>query len=232
MNPCIKLLLSFLIFINVCIQAETISELEQASKDVSTLCDPLLVVVIMVKNEENVINATLEPYIEAGINSFFVLDTGSSDKTVKTVKNYLEEQDVKNAYLIEEPFVDFATSRNRALELAEEKFPNAAFFLMIDAEWYMTNVEGLIDFCKQHLFETLPSYSVRITWPGHDSRWYRLIRAHSGARFVGKVHEVLLPQSGVKVPGEIYFEFRPTEDGRKTSQLRWLRDRDLLANAI
>jgi len=33
--------------------------------------DPLLVVVLMVKNEETVMRATLQPYVDAGINSYF-----------------------------------------------------------------------------------------------------------------------------------------------------------------
>jgi hypothetical protein len=129
---------------------------------------------------------------------------------------------------VQEPFIDFATSRNRALEIAEEKFPNAAFFLMIDAEWYMKNVEGLIDFCKKHLFDNCPSYALRIVAPGIDLYAYRLMKNNFRARFFGKVHEVLLPQSGEKVPEEIYFEYHPAENGRKSSKQRWLRDRDLL----
>ena len=56
--------------------------------------------------------------------------------------------DLEHAYIMEEPFVDFATSRNRALDLAEQIFVNNSFLLMLDAEWYTHNVSELIDFCK------------------------------------------------------------------------------------
>ena len=180
----------------------------------------------------NVINATLEPYIKAGIDSYLIFDTGSTDNTVQTVKQYLAEQEVKNAYIMEEPFVNFAVSRNRAFELAEEKFPNAGFFLVIDAEWYMTNVEGLIDFCKSHCDDTTPSYSIRITWPGNDCYTYRLSKACSKARFFGPVHEVLLPTSGEKTPPDIYFEYKPAETGRKSTRARWIRDCDILLKSF
>ena len=50
--------------------------------------DPLLVVVIMVKNEEMVMHATLQPFVEGGVDSFFVLDTGSTDRTVAVTKGF------------------------------------------------------------------------------------------------------------------------------------------------
>jgi len=59
---------------------------EQVQNDLKN--DPLLVVVLMVKNEEDVINATIEPFIKAGIDSYFIFDTGSTDKTVETVKKF------------------------------------------------------------------------------------------------------------------------------------------------
>jgi glycosyltransferase involved in cell wall biosynthesis len=228
MNCYKKILFSIVIFMSACVRVHSMPTLEQVVAHV--LYDPLLVVILMVKNEETVINATLEPYIKAGINDFLIFDTGSTDKTITTVEQYLAEQKVKNAYVMQEPFIDFATSRNRALELAEERFPHAAFFLFIDAEWYMINVEGLIDFCKAHLYDYTPSYviQVRMAWAGRSSNAFRLSRADSRARFFGVVHEVLLPQSGKKVPNDIYFEYKPAENGSKTTQQRWLRDRDLL----
>ena len=89
--------------------------------------DPF-VVVLMVKNEETVINKTLEPFVKEGLNSFLIFDTGSTDKTIETVENYFKNNNVKNRHIFQEPFVDFSTSRNRALDLAEQMFPQAKFF--------------------------------------------------------------------------------------------------------
>lgn len=228
MNYHKKFLLSIVIYISAYMPAYNIVAEEHGVECTCAHYNPLLVVIIMVKNEENVINATLEPYIKAGIDSYLVLDTGSEDKTIQVVEDYFAENMIRNAYIMQEPFVDFATSRNRALKLAEEKFPDAAFFLMIDAEWYMTNVEGLLDFCTVHTHDQTPTYAIRITWPGNDFYTYRLSKASHKARFFGAVHEVLLPQGYQKVPSDIYCEFLPSQDGRKNSQARWVRDRDLL----
>lgn len=229
MNLYKKILLSFILSLNVCLKADSSSEFQQRAEDSSAQYNPLLVVVIMVKNEESVINATLEPYIKAGIDSYLIFDTGSTDNTLQRVQQYLAEQKVKQAHIVQEPFVDFATSRNRALELAEEKFPNAAFLLMIDAEWYMVNVEGLLDFCKAHQDDIAPTYALYIKWPGNDTSYmYRLMRGDSRARFFGDIHEVLLPQSDKKISRDIYFDHRRSEHGRTSSGQRWVRDRDIL----
>src|SRR5271166_505862 len=106
----------------------------------------LLTVVIMVKDEVNVIIPTLQPFIDAGITNFLVLDTGSTDGTQIKAREYFDQCGFEHAYIVEEPFVDFATSRNRALDIAEQIFTNTTFFLMLDAEWYMHNVEGLLKY--------------------------------------------------------------------------------------
>ncbi|HLJ31873.1 MAG TPA: hypothetical protein VKU36_05515, partial [Candidatus Babeliales bacterium] len=50
--------------------------------------DPILVVVLMVKNEETVMRATLQPFVDAGINSFFIFDTGSTDNTISVTQTF------------------------------------------------------------------------------------------------------------------------------------------------
>lgn len=190
--------------------------------------DPLLVVVIMVKNEETVIKPTLEPYVKAGVDAFLVFDTGSTDETMAKAQELFDEYHVTNTHIIQEPFIDFATSRNRALDLVEEKFPGAVFMLMPDAEWYMHNVEGLLDFCTYHKNDLNASYLVRIVAPDLDFCTQRLIRCGSKARFGGVVHESIEIGTREKVPGEVYFELRPEQRGIDKTQKRWLRDKELL----
>jgi hypothetical protein len=93
-------------------------------------------VVIMVKDEANVIIPTLQPFIDAGIDSFLVFDTGSTDYTQEIISNHFKHCCIEHGHVLEEPFIDFATSRNHSLDAAEELFPNIEFFLMLDAEWY------------------------------------------------------------------------------------------------
>ena len=188
----------------------------------------LLVIVLMVKNEENFMVDTLKPFVEAGLDSFLIFDTGSTDKTIKVTQEYFEKNNVKNGIIKQEPFIDFSTSRNRALELAEEAFPYAVFFLFPDAEWYMHNVQGLINYCIEHEFDDINNYLVRIYNKALDFFTPRLIRNKSGVRFEGVVHEVPMPPAQAKLPKEIYFDWGISKRGNEKSAQRWLRDRDLL----
>ena len=190
--------------------------------------DPLIVAVLMVKNEEPVIVETIKPLFEGGIDAFFIFDTGSEDKTIEKSQEFFDQHHVSRAYIAQEPFIDFATSRNRALELAKEKFPNAAFILMPDAEWHLINTSALLAFCAAYI-NSPSSYALRIISPGLDFCTQRLIRTKSNAHFIGVVHEYLATEKPCeRVPPEIYFELRTTSGGYRKTEKRWQRDLDLL----
>ena len=192
--------------------------------------DPILVVVIMVKDEEAVMQKTLQPFINGGVNSFFVFDTGSTDKTIEVTQEFFNKNNVTHGYIEQEPFIDFATSRNRALDLAHEKFPNAAFMIMLDAEWYLNDARALINFCQSCLEnnEICSAYHIRILYGGNDYYVPRLIRCNRNVRFLGAVHEIICCQHEIKVPNNVYFEQLPEIKGSEKTQKRFIRDRELL----
>lgn len=190
--------------------------------------EPLLVIVLMVKNEEESIVQTLKPYVDAGIQSYLVFDTGSTDKTIELAQNYFKENKITDWHIEQEPFVDFATSRNRGLELAQQKFPNAAFMLMPDAEWYLTNAKELLAFCKKNQHSKNDCYLLRIMNPAIDFYTPRLIRCNKNVKFVGSVHEVPAIGTRSKVPDTVYFYLNPTAKGAQKSQQRYARDKELL----
>jgi hypothetical protein len=190
--------------------------------------DQTLVVVLMVKNEETVMRATLQPFVDGGVDSFFIFDTGSTDKTIEVTEQFFAENDVTQAYIAQEPFVDFATSRNRALDLAQEKFPNAAFMIMPDAEWYINDARALVQFCECCLQrgDEYASYLINIANLGNYT--CRLFRCNRGVRFMGVVHEVVPQSIIVKVPDTIYFDYLPASHGVAKTAKRFIRDRELL----
>lgn len=202
---------------------------------VQTLCaeikidyDPILVVVLMVKNEETVMRMTLQPFVDGGINSFFIFDTGSTDNTIQVTEDFFAENGITRGYIVQEPFVDFATSRNRALDLAQEAFPHAAFMVMPDAEWYINNARALVSFCCMCLLrgDVYNAYLMHIANLGNYT--CRLFRCNRGVRFAGVVHEVVPQAVQVKVPASIYFDYLPATCGREKTLARFIRDRELL----
>ncbi len=192
--------------------------------------DPLLVAVTMVKNEETVIQATLQPFVDGGVNAFFVFDTGSTDNTIAQTEDFFAKNNILLGYIRQEPFIDFSTSRNRALELAQQQFPNAAFMIMLDAEWYLNDARGLIDFCQLCLDNNIlyPAFHIRILNEALDIYAPRLIRCNCNVRFEGIVHESIYCQKEMNVPKNIYFEYLPTSNGFEKTEKRFIRDRELL----
>src|SRR3990172_8333619 len=151
----------------------------------------LLIFVLMVKNEELVIVPTIKTMVDGGICDYYIFDTGSTDKTRENAQNYFDqlknEDKVSQYYIEQEPFIDFSTSRNMALERAKEK---------------------LLEFCKEHVIEKeddKPWYPVRIMGANIDFYTCRLIRGSLKAKFAGVVHETLIPGVNTKPVPEAYF---------------------------
>jgi glycosyltransferase involved in cell wall biosynthesis len=192
--------------------------------------DPLLVVVLMVKNEETVMRATLQPFIDAGIHSYLIFDTGSTDDTIEVTRDLFDEYGVTEGYIIQEPFIDFATSRNRALDLAERLFPYAAFMVMLDAEWYISDAPALLSFCQTCLDreDIYTSYLMLVKTDTFENYTSRLLRCRRGLRFGGSVHETITHPTHIRVPDSIAFSYLPGRIGIEKTLTRFTRDCQLL----
>lgn len=191
--------------------------------------NPLLVLVLMVRNEEHVIVPTIKTYVESGITNILVYDTGSKDTTVSTTETYFKDANLKNAYVVQEyhdpATFDFALARNRGMDVAQEKFPNATFILFPDAEWYLENGSELLKFCKEHKDDiAAPYYLMKIGNKFSNFDTGRLFRCASNVRFEGNIHEVPNRISFAKVPPHIRFELKNSARGIEQSRARWKRD--------
>ena len=92
---------------------------------------PLLSVVMIVKNEEAGLEATLES-TRGYIDHYCLLDTGSTDATLHIVQSFYDSLPPTVSHdLFEEPFVDFSTTRNRALQLTGQ---HTEFVLMMNGD--------------------------------------------------------------------------------------------------
>lgn len=200
------------------------------TKKIDSPNNPLLVVVLMVKNEANVIVDTLHPFLEGGVDSFFIFDTGSTDATIQLATDFFTQEQARlvKTVIAQEPFIDFATSRNRALELAHQQFPNAAFMVMPDAEWYIEHADKLLEFCKNNLHTKHPSYGIKIRDANLEFYVERLIRCGTNSHFAGAVHECITNGSAINVSEPVCFDRRVSDEGYKKTANRFKRDLDLL----
>jgi glycosyltransferase involved in cell wall biosynthesis len=191
--------------------------------------EQLLAVVLMVKNEENSIVKTVQPLLQGGVKTFFIFDTGSTDNTISAIEEFFKNSGITRYQIAQEPFINFSASRNRALDLAEEAFPDTIFLLMPDAEWYLENTVDLLKFCGKEMNGTTELYSISIT-SGCTFYTSRLFRAKEGVRFKGKVHEapIALKTQTVQIPAHIHFNHRSDRFGTEKTKKRWERDLQIL----
>jgi FkbM family methyltransferase len=179
---------------------------------------PLLGLVMIVRDEVRRIAevlASYRPYIDA----WTILDTGSTDGTQDLIRRALEGIP---GTLHEEPFVDFATSRNRALELHSE---STVFSIMPNGD-VLDGGAALVAFLEAHRHDRAGAYRVRIS-PGH---YYHplVMRCGSGWRYKWRTHECAVgPAVGAKIPGVAVIRDRGSRTDEEWRR-RWTRDLELL----
>jgi hypothetical protein len=187
----------------------------------------LLGLVMIVKNEVGRIENALHAYLDTGlVDEATILDTGSTDGTPDVVRRAIAAGAAVR--LFEEPFVDFATSRNRALDLHGDR---TDFVLMVNVD----RIEGgpaLRAFLEAHRDRVdLGAFRLRLQ-PGHYFQ-ASILRAGAGWRYVGRTHEVAIgplggPWMGPVIPGVSVIVDRADRPPEAWAA-RWRRDVALLA---
>jgi tetratricopeptide (TPR) repeat protein len=191
---------------------------------------PLLGLCMIVKNEVRRIVEVLASY-RSYIDAWTILDTGSTDGTQDLIRRELI--DVPGA-LYEEPFVDFATSRNRALELHGQ---STVFTIMPNGDLLQGGAK-LRSFLEDHRLDRAGAYRTRIS-PGH---YYHplVMRTGGGWHYKWRTHECAVgPNVDLSTDGTPPFPLgRAIPDvtvvrdrGNRTDaewRERWTRDLELL----
>ncbi|CAK9032754.1 unnamed protein product [Durusdinium trenchii] len=161
-----------------------------------------LALVMIVKNEARLIRQTLQSVLEAADRAV-ILDTGSTDGTQEILREVSQQQNFP-LELYEEPFVDFATTRNRALQLAGQ---SSEFVLMLSGDETLVHGAQLRRFVTQHSGYCGGSeevFNVRVFMGSKTWYWSeRLMRSKnhqepgwpqnsSSWRYVGVTHEAYI----------------------------------------
>ena len=161
---------------------------------------PLVSLVMIVKNEARGIVQTISS-VRDSVDYYSILDTGSTDATVSLIRQTFGKTPGK---VHNEPFVDFSTTRNRAIELEGK---HSEFALMLSGDEVLHNGAALRRYLET---TTANAFNVHVAY-GREYD-YLSTRAHrTGApwSYVGRTHEVMRSAQGTSatmfVP-EVYIE--------------------------
>jgi hypothetical protein len=173
--------------------------------------------VMIVRNEAHGIEATLRSALPH-IDRWCILDTGSTDGTQAIIRGVLGELPGE---LHEGPFEDFASARNRALDLLGDQ---TTFSLMLDSD-DRVHAEGPI--CIDSRSD---AYLVQRRG---DTSWHvpLVLRTAAKWRYRGRVHEYVcgpVGENAVSMLPGVYVTQARSARSAAASRARWERDLALL----
>lgn len=189
---------------------------------------PLICLAMMVKNEASSIRRTLES-VKYYIDSWCILDTGSTDGTQDIIIDTLAGI---TGQLHQEPFIDFATTRNRLLDLVNS-YTRASFALLLDGDEFVYYGNALRHFCSEYSGGYDDAYYCTVDHCDLQYRKTKLLRSPTDWRYIGKTHEVITSTTGL-VPSNTVPGFKilrePGDQSKRREQ--WQRDLDILVDAV
>jgi glycosyltransferase involved in cell wall biosynthesis len=150
----------------------------------------LLELVMIVKDSGDEIITMLNA-IKNYIDHWTILDTGSTDNTKENITKCLTNVP-GNLYdaveLYDEPFVDFSTARNRALDLAKTQ---CTFTIMLDDTYVLQDGPELIKFLEKNKNSEDDGYTVIIEDKQNCYPSTRILRSAANKRYKHKIHEYI-----------------------------------------
>ena len=190
---------------------------------------------MMVKNEHKRIQVSLDSVLNH-VDCFIIYDTGSTDNTMEIIQNHCEKHKI-NLYMIQGEFVNFCESRNVSLDYADTK--DVTYLLLLDTNDELQGGEKLREFAKKNKDSKSTGFlTCQHWWSGQYDKYFnmRFVKAHSGWRYKGSVHEWMEDTSVkdkkeappvTRMPDDIVLYQDRTQDDDKSGK-RFARDKILL----
>ena len=187
--------------------------------------DNLIHLCIMVKNAGELFEQMLIDNLDI-IDKWTILDTGSTDETIKSIKKILVGK--KNGNLYEEPFVNFRESRNRCFDLAGK---DCKFNVMLDDTYVANNLREFLNEVRGD--QNANSYSIFIKSDDVEYLSNRITKSNDNLRYIYTMHEIIQEKDNINVgiPLECSFiedrnnpYMRNRSDERKEYDLKCLKE--------
>jgi glycosyltransferase involved in cell wall biosynthesis len=188
----------------------------------------------MIKDEERKVQYTLDFYANSTyFPEIYILDTGSTDKTLEKVEEWKQSHPSTNVIVYEEPFRDFSYNRNYLLDRIYAS-STCEYILSIDCNDELRNQDLFIKYLQT--FVRYPVFYITQMWKAGVNadpitfKTMRLLKNNGAYRWKYRVHEVLVPINDppssfqVSLPEEIVlYQFRE-EEYEKEKAARFKRD--------
>lgn len=142
---------------------------------------------MIVKDEAHVIERCLKSVIPL-IDSYDIVDTGSSDKTIQIIEQTMLKAK-KPGQVVSRPWVDFGHNRTEALALARDKAETSTYTLMIDADDTL-RIDRLAAF-NTSLAKGLDAYDLQFDDSGSTYRRPQICKTKMPFRYKHPLHEYL-----------------------------------------
>lgn len=185
---------------------------------------------MIVKNESHIIHESMKCTLPL-IDTYVIVDTGSTDNTIQTIKNFYNERNIEGE-VHERPWVNFGHNRSEALKLCDGKMD---YILVIDADDLMefpSNGKQILN----NIFETIkPSGAIISIKQGTlDYSRAQIFKANDDWKYVGVLHEY--PSNGkstnmINLPKSFWMESRRLGDRNKVDD-KGQRDINILLKGL
>lgn len=177
---------------------------------------------MIVKNEKDVITRCLQSVLPI-IDTWVIVDTGSTDGTQKIIKDYMKNIPGE---LHERPWVNFGHNRQEALLLAKDK---ADYILFMDADDLLAFAD---DFKMPELTQDFYAIAGRCK-EGEEYWFHRLINSKVNWRWEGAIHEDLLCDDSAQGCHLLGVTYVYLHDGcRSKDPDKWKKDAAILLDSI
>jgi tetratricopeptide (TPR) repeat protein len=182
---------------------------------------------MIVKDEAHVIRRCLQS-ITPFIDTWAIIDTGSSDGTQKVIREFFAEAG-KPGVLKERPWKDFGTNRSEALELARGR---AAYTLIIDADEVFNAPDGF-------RWPELSDDAYQLLHRSGETETHfwltKLVKSSLPWRYVGVLHEALAcaaPHHVGRISGPLIHGMFDSARNKLSQEEKYTRDAHVLEAAL
>ena len=192
---------------------------------------------MIVKDESHIIHESLEATHEL-IDTYSIVDTGSSDNTIQIIKDFYKKHNIPGT-VHQLPWKGFGESRSEALKTCDGHMD---YIIMIDADDLMGFPPGSKEFLKKTLKEQNPNAcNIQIRRGTNNSLEYsrtQIFKANDNWRYVGVLHVYPTNDKSnnkiIRLPTEIFMVGR-TMGNRSIvldGQAKYAHDAQVLLKAL